>query len=338
MNIQEIRSVRRTSQSPSISQERVRFGFGSVIVLLVFVVSLISWFYLGVSHASALGSPITSGWPGYCLDDYKDKQVSGNQVDLWSCNNTSAQDWQVNLTQIKHGDSFCLTADSINKVTISNCNQSANQVWLRDSSGFINPNLHKCLTSGSSGSDQQLSLTNCTNLSSPSKSWQPNINYKTYPCLGTQGQKVACFAIKEWYNWTSEPNNHEALLTAYTGGAPYEEWCADFVSYIYKEAGYPFSNGNYNGWDENNANYIVNQGFNIEPSGYEPKPGDVGYFNYNGGHVEIVISGGKTPTFIYGDSATIDPTTNNGQMETNTIIKDGSLGELQYYMSPNPNT
>jgi len=70
-------------------------------------------------------------------------------------------------------------------------------------------------------------------------------------------------------------------------------------------------------------------------TGYIPKTGDVAYFNYNGGHVEIVVSGGSKPTFVYGNSATIDPTTGNGEMEANTETSDGSLGQLVYYLSPN---
>ena len=69
-------------------------------------------------------------------------------------------------------------------------------------------------------------------------------------------------------------------------------------------------------------------------TGYLPKPGDVAFFNYSAGHVEIVISGGKQPTFIYGDSGTIDPTTGNGQMKANTILGNVS-GQVVYYLSPN---
>ncbi|MHB1865327.1 MAG: ricin-type beta-trefoil lectin domain protein [Candidatus Saccharimonadales bacterium] len=337
MNIREVRSNRITN-SRTDTQPVKRVSFGLVLVGLVFIASLVSWIFLGTSHASALGAPIKSGWSGYCLDDYKSKLISGNQVDLWSCNDTSAQDWTVSLTQIMHGGNLCLTAESSTKLTINTCNQSANQVWLRDDTSFINPQLHKCLTAEKSGDDQPLNLTSCSDLTTAAKSWQPNIDFLSYPCSGSQGQVVACNAIKEWIRWTTEPSNHEALLNAYTGGTPYEEWCADFVSYVFKQAGYPFTNGNYAGWDENNANNIVNQGFNVQPSGYIPKPGDIGYFNYFGGHVEIVIVGGKTPTFIYGNSATIDPTTGNGQMETNTITDDGALGQLQYYMSPTPST
>jgi hypothetical protein len=151
---------------------------------------------------------------------------------------------------------------------------------------------------------------------------------------------VACYAIKEWVNWTTEPNNHVNLLANYTGGSAftYEEWCADFVSYVYKQAGYPFTNGNYEGWDEDLAPDVINQGFTQQPSSYVPQPGDVAYFDYPGGHVEIVVVGGKTPTFIYGNSATIDPTTGNGEMAANTITHDPVLGSLQYYMSPNSST
>ena len=70
-------------------------------------------------------------------------------------------------------------------------------------------------------------------------------------------------------------------------------------------------------------------------SSYTPRPGDVAYFDYSGGHVEIVVSGGPTPTFVYGDSANIDSSTGNGEMEANTIISDGSMGQVLYYLSPN---
>lgn len=339
MNIREASSSRRVyHQIQQSSQPPKKHRFGPALVLLIFIASIISWISLGTSHASSIGSPVKSGWSGYCLDDYRSKLISGNQADLWACNGTGAQDWQVNLTQIVHDNNLCLTADSATKITINTCSQAASQVWLRDDKGFLNPDLGLCLTAGSSGEDQQLTLTDCKNMTSPEKSWTPNIDYSTYPCTGDQGQMVACYAIKEWINWTTEPNNHEALLTEYTGGAPYEEWCADFVSYVYKEAGYPFSNGNYDGWDENIAGDIVDQGFAVDDGNYVPQPGDVAYFDYPGGHVEIVVSGGKKPTFIYGNSATIDPTTGNGEMAANTITNDPALGSLQYYMSPNSST
>lgn len=340
MTAHEVKPRHRVPPSSAQTKPTKRFRHTSGFVLLALVLTavLLSWLFLGTSHASTLGSPIKSGWSGQCLDDYRSKLISGNQVDLWGCNDSSAQDWQVNLTQIIHDNNLCLTAQSDTQITVNTCNQDANQVWLRDDDSFLNPEKGLCLTAKNS-SDSQLTLTSCTNLTSLAKTWTPNIDYASYPCTGTQGQKVACYAVKQWINWTTEPNNHQNLLNEYTADAPYEEWCADFVSYVYQEAGYPFSNGNYDGWNENIASDIVNQGFSVDSSaGYQAQPGDVGYFDYPGGHVEIVVSGGKTPTFIYGNSATIDPTTGNGEMAANTITNDPALGSLQYYMSPTSST
>jgi hypothetical protein len=339
MNMREASSTRHQyiKEAKPTRVHRERRGWPMLVVLILLATSL-SWLFLGTSHASSLGSPVKSGWSGYCLDDYRSKAVSGNQVDLWPCNNSSAQDWQLNLTQIIHDKDLCLTANTNSQITVDTCNEDANQVWLRDNTGFLNPDSGKCLTAANGGEDQQLTLSSCNSLTSSTQKWTPNLDYTTYPCSGTQGQLVACNAIKQWVAWTSQPNDHEALLSQYTGGAPFEEWCADFVSYVYKQAGYPFTNGNYFGWNENIASGIVNQGFTIDGGNYTPQPGDVAYFNYPGGHVEIVVSGGKTPTFIYGNSATIDPTTGNGEMAANTVVKDPVLGQLQYYMSPNSST
>jgi hypothetical protein len=179
---------------------------------------------------------------------------------------------------------------------------------------------------------QQLVLASCSYITQPYEQWTSTT---TPTCKdATDGQRVACYAIKEWTTWQSGTPSHEALLNTYTDGAPYEEWCADFVSYVYKEADAPFTNGETDGWDENIASNVQNQGFTLHPAIlYTPQVGDVAYFNYTGGHVEIVISGGSTPTYIYGNSATIDPTTGNGQMEANTISNEGNLGGVSYYLS-----
>jgi cell wall-associated NlpC family hydrolase len=126
------------------------------------------------------------------------------------------------------------------------------------------------------------------------------------------------------------------LLNDYTEGNINEEWCADFVSYIYREAGYPFTDGERNNWDQYTAGDVQYMGFTLHPAGsYMPEPGDVAYFDYPGGHVEIVVSGGKHPTFIYGDAGTIDPATHNGDMTENSFTNDGAAGQVVYYLSPN---
>jgi hypothetical protein len=217
------------------------------------------------------------------------------------------------------------------------CANSPGQIWLNDNGGLYNPNSKLCLDEPDSSGGKAVIVNSCGNLSEANVQWSTDSNLNCAD-LTSRSDKVACYAAQEWNTWQSGNPSHESLLTTYTDGAPYEEWCADFVSYIYKEAGYPFDNGEAgNGyWDESNANLIQNQGFTKHsPSDYTPKPGDVAFFDYTGGHVEIVISGGAHPSFIYGNSAIIDPSTGNGQMEANTITKDGSLGNLVYYMSPN---
>ncbi len=326
---------RHQTRDRRVSFRKVKLG------LIVAMLLLAIGFFSMSTHASGDASAIKSGISGYCLDDHNSKIMPNNMVDAWGCNNTTAQSWSVTGTTITHNGNFCLAvkgnSKSINApVVLNTCNDSPGQVWLGDKSGFINPNSGLCLSVPGGQTGAQLVTASCDQLGRTYETWLPSPTSNSNSCSGTRGQKIACFAAKEWKAWQAPGSNHEALLGQYTDGSPYEEWCADFVSYVYKEAGYHFTAGNSNGWDQNNANYIQYMGFTMhDPQTYTPEPGDVAYFDYNGGHVEIVISGGKNPTFVYGDSGTTDPTTGNGQMAANTITNDGSEGQLIYYLSPN---
>ncbi len=291
------------------------------------------------SHAAGVSASIKSGITGYCLDDHSNAQTNNTAVDSWACNNSDAQDWTIGIGTIEHDNSCLAIQDNGtapgDPIVLHACDQAAGQIWLRDQKGFENPNSGLCLSLPNFQTGQQLIAASCSYDLQPYETWTTS---ESPPCAGaSQGEKIACYAEKEWSQWQSGTPNHETLLNAYTDGAPYEEWCADFVSYIYKEAGYPFTGGETNGWDENIASNIQNMGFtrHSASSHYIPQPGDVAYFDYAGGHVEIVVSGGTTPTFVYGNSATIDPTTGNGQMEANTITSKGSEGQVVYYLSPN---
>jgi hypothetical protein len=321
---------------------------GAVRYILVFILLIggVFIFRSVKSHALSKGTELKSGISGYCLDDYHGATITGSVIDATDCNNTSSQDWDITATTIQRGDDHCLSIQndatkSGSLIVLNTCDGSPAQVWLRDQSGYENPNSGLCLSAPSNTSGVQLSITTCSNLATSNETWTPTAladgSLPASPCSGTEGEKVACYATKEWTTWQSGTPDHEALLTQYTDGAPYEEWCADFVSYVYKEAGYPFTQGETSGWDENIADNVQNMGvFTMHPAGsYIPKPGDVAFFNYSGGHVEIVVSGGKTPTFVYGNSDTIDPSTGNGQMEANTITSDGTAGQVEYYLSPN---
>ncbi|HUA13480.1 MAG TPA: ricin-type beta-trefoil lectin domain protein [Candidatus Sulfotelmatobacter sp.] len=308
------------------------------VLALLTIFAIIGIFKNVASHADSNIIQIKSGYAGYCLDDKNSLVANGAPLDLYKCNGSDAQGWQIIDAQIVHSG-LCLSVKD-NSVTVgaavvldSCSNNDPGQVWLVDDQGLYNPNSSLCLSTSSDDPGSRVVISNCSDLGQNEEIWQTNWTSADCPASG-EGQKVACSAINEWVSWHEPGANHMALLTSYTDGAPNEEWCADFVSYVYKEAGFPFKGGETNGWDENNANNIVNRGFNAHGLKYQPVVGDVAYFNYAGGHVEIVISSGKTPTFLYGNSATIDPTTGNGDMESNTITSVQGLGSLVYYMSP----
>ncbi|HUD06698.1 MAG TPA: ricin-type beta-trefoil lectin domain protein [Candidatus Saccharimonadales bacterium] len=309
------------------------------VVSLIFAVFII-WavgLFSGIKvHAAT--QEIKSGFSGYCID-----QSGVGGVSLKKCSDNDSQNWYVNQFNIIH-DKTCLGVANggtspRSTVVVRACDDSAGQVWLRDNNGYENPNSGLCLSAQGTNSTKPLVIASC-DPSNQSEQWSPVLSngdsYNQSCNSGSEGQRVACFAGLEWTHWQSGNPSHNDLLNIYSDGNGYEEWCADFVSYVYKEAGYSFTQGERNGWDEYSANNIQNLGFTEhDPSNYTPKPGDIAYFNYSSGHVEIVVSGGTKPTFVYGDSATIDPATGNGDMEANTITNEGSSGQLQYYLSPN---
>jgi hypothetical protein len=309
-----------------------------MLIALVICFAAVMTFRSVTSHAAGVSADIKSGVSGFCLDAHND-QLNNAEIDSWGCNGSRAQNWTVTISSIQHDNNYCLSVldngtHSGDLIVLQTCNAAAGQVWLRDQSGFKNPNSGLCLSLPESQTGKQLILASCNALNEQAEIWLT----KADPSCSndTKGQKIACEAIQEWTRWQSGTPSHEALLNSYTSQAPYEEWCADFVSYVYKEAGYPFTGGETNGWDENIASNIQYMGFTMHPaSQYVPHDGDVAFFDYQGGHVEIVVSGGSTPTFVYGNSATIDPSTGNGQMQSNTITHDGSEGQIMYYLSPN---
>lgn len=280
-----------------------------------------------------------------CLDIKNDLIKNNTPIDLMTCNHTDAQNWLINLGMIKHS-SYCLTITnnykSVDKVVLYKCTNAPNQVFLPTGGGFINPNSGLCLSQVNNSPALSKCLVNYNstqnwlyyNLHNNKITLRNSLNCMVALSLN---EKLACQAMLAWDNWNQKNSNHFKLLSMYTDNNAYEEWCADFVSYIYHISGHSFSNGERNGWDEYNANYIKYQGFNLHManSSYVPQPGDVAFFNYPGGHVEMVVVGGKHPTFVYGDSATIDSQTGNGNMATNNILVDGNKGQVVYYLSPN---
>jgi hypothetical protein len=351
--------ARLTSQQVLIRQQRSGYRsvyrkpaapkkkhWGRYFVVLAAFVILLPLFSL-TKHSDAAIAELKSGISGYCMDDYQNSAIPNTIVDNWDCNGSAAQEWAPSQGTITHDATYCLGVANNSKangakLVSSTCSEAPGQVWFAEKGGYMNPNSGLCLSAPSSQSTPQLILASCNNLGHPSESWssaasKPGASVPTDTCNDqVGGQKVACIAEQQWSDWQANPSNHAGLLNNYSIGNGYEEWCADFVSYDYMTAGQPFTNGERNGWDEYNANNIQYQGFTKHWVGsYTPKTGDIAFFDYPGGHVELVASGGKNPTFIYGDSATVDPVTGNGDMATNTLTSDGTLGEVTYYLSPN---
>lgn len=339
----------RYTAAEAIAPQHHRLRIFVIIILLLGMVSLFPVYRIVAGHAALPSPEIVSGLGGYCLDDHHDSAKFDAEVDSWKCNGSDAQHWTFSSMAIKHDDRYCLAVAGNatlagSKVVMQPCSSSVGQVWDLDAGGYQNPNSGLCLDDPADHKGVSLDVRSCNGLTTFSETWtasawspiplsaQAAVSCKT----GTEGERVACYAQQQWAVWQMGTPEHTTLLNRYTDGNAYEEWCADFVSYIYREAGHPFSSAEREGWDEYNADYIQNMGFTMHlAAGYVPRAGDVAYFNYPGGHVEIVVKGGNSPVFVFGDSGTIDPATNNGEMAENSLTSDGTDGQLVYYLSPN---
>lgn len=332
--------TRRELNQAGIVRQTILIG-----IVLIALFGIFSFYRLEAGRSASSAPEIRSGLAGYCLDDHHDGKPPDAVVDTWACDGTAAQNWAVSGNAIKHDNTGCLAVQgngkaSGDKVVLNACDGAPGQVWTIDLGGFENPNSGLCLNVPAWKTNQPLIVYTCDDLSQLNEAWSAGTwasgNGSRASCnTGTEGQLVACYAEQQWAAWQTGSPSHKTLLADYTDGNGYEQWCADFVSYVYREAGYPFVGGERDGWDEYDANNIQNMGFTLHQAGnYDPKPGDVAFFDYPGGHVEIVVAGGKHPTFVYGDSGATDPTTGNGEMNEDSLTSDGSAGQVTYYLSP----
>lgn len=334
------RTIRPTTNVPKKTHRGRYFSVALLCAVLLPVLLL-------TRHSVAAIAELQSGVSGYCMDAAKNSIQPGTAVDSWPCNGSSAQEWIASQGLIMHDATYCLSVKNNSKssgakLVLTTCSGAPGQVWFAEKGGYLNPNSGLCLGVPAKDAAPQLVLDTCSKLGKPGETWhsaasKPGTMLPRDTCENqVGGQKVACIAETQWSDWQDHPLSRPDLLNNYSDGNGYEAWCADFVSYVYMTANEPFGNGERNSWDEYDANNIQNQGFTKHWVGdYTPKAGDIAYFNYSGGHVEIVASGGKVPTFIYGDSATPDPITGNGNMATNTLTSDGNLGQVIYYLTPN---
>lgn len=180
-------------------------------------------------------------------------------------------------------------------------------------------------TTGNSGtSSAGQSSGGCSGITCTPSSTTPTGNTSS---LSQTRQNIVCQAQQELSTWENQPNYNSPypkFTYAATGFLKYtdnnyEEWCADFASWIYNAAGDPFSGGSSGGWRLPAVASIHDLGlqnqkfqWHSENSGYTPQPGDLAlYYDASQSnpwaHVNIFISStGGQSTYIGGDQGGVD--------------------------------
>ena len=142
---------------------------------------------------------------------------------------------------------------------------------------------------------------------------------------------------------TSQLGNKEfnAQVLTYSEGNR-ENWCADFVSWVYLKAGYPFvtkgapgrsywriyrvSNNNDPGIPNLRSYFIANNAYKTKESGYTPVVGDVVIFSRNRSHTGIIekVYSNYIHT-IEGNTSSLDVARKKYPMSDGTIDGYGTI-------------
>lgn len=148
-------------------------------------------------------------------------------------------------------------------------------------------------------------------------------------------QNIVCIANQELAKWNSHQLKPGTDFYVYSQNSP-EDWCADFVSWVYNQAKYPLSidaTWRIPAVDTIKSIGEKNQNFHWHPSsGYTPRPGDLaihtsGSDNY---HVNIVVGvSGNQVTLVGGNQSSND-------FNQSVVSKDQSSfgGSISGYVSP----
>ncbi len=122
----------------------------------------------GTTLAGFVG-PVYSGVIDECLDNTKGSANNGNMIELFSCNYSNAQRWQIlsdGTMRTAHGSCMEIansgTADG-SFIQINSCNGGANQQWKSINNTLVNPGTGKCLDDpGSTTTDgTQIDIATC---------------------------------------------------------------------------------------------------------------------------------------------------------------------------------
>ncbi len=121
------------------------------------------------SNAAGFVGPVYAGQIDKCLDNYQGAATNGNKTDLYSCNYTDAQRWQIMSDgTLRTPAGKCMeivgsgTADG-SLIDINTCTGGANRVWQSVNDTLVNPATGKCLDDPSSSTTNgtQLDIATC---------------------------------------------------------------------------------------------------------------------------------------------------------------------------------
>jgi Phage tail lysozyme len=169
--------------------------------------------------------------------------------------------------------------------------------------------------------------------------------------LSTTRQSILSLANCELALWKSKPGYPNPAYAAtgllkYSNGW-YEEWCADFASWVYHNAGDSFTGGR-NGWDVSGVSSIAAQTgkftFHPESQGYQPHPGDLAI--HGSSHVNVYMgTSAGTSEYIGGDQGSppygapeptqTPPSPPSGSIVSTELEKGYYGGDITGYLSPN---
>jgi Ricin-type beta-trefoil lectin domain len=132
---------------------------------------------LGMSARAVAGGPIV-GVSGKCVDISGANTANGTRVQLWTCNDTGAQQWNIAGDGAIHALGECLdsgggTANGT-RVQLWDCNGTGAQQWVAPTlNKLVNPQSGRCLdaTGGNTADGTPLQIFDCNG--SSAQSWSP---------------------------------------------------------------------------------------------------------------------------------------------------------------------
>lgn len=131
-------------------------GFAHLIAPLLAFIALFAImggvFYLLSAHAATADYIFKSGISGKCLDDFRQGKVNGTTIDLYDCNNSSAQKWNINSNgTIENANGLCLDNwqqknTNGNPIKLYKCSATdPGEQWRINGNILRNPKTGKCV-------------------------------------------------------------------------------------------------------------------------------------------------------------------------------------------------